>query len=525
MPKVLIADEVAEDCARILREAGIECDHRGKMKPEDLKLAVAPYEGLIVRSAVKVTKEIVEAGRSLKIVGRAGIGVDNIDQEAATRRGIIVMNAPLGNVTAAAEHALALLLANARNVARADASMRAGRWERSTHTGVQLEGKTLGIVGLGKIGGCMAAYGKAFHMRVVAYDPLLVRERAEVLGVQLLEFDKLLAEADFVTIHVPLNERTKGMFGAGEFARMKKTARLVNTSRGGIVDEKALHEALLSGQIAGAALDVFENEPPPKDLPLLGNEKVTLTPHLAASTQEAQLQVAIDIAHQFVDYFRSGVVRNATNLASIGDPSIALYVRLAEDLGSMAVQLSDGGVRGVEITYMGQIAGFDVDAVTQAAVKGVLHPALGDEVTVVNARLTAKERGVSVAEERRKDARNYKSQMIVRVETDRGGRLVAGTLFEGKEPRITQINTLDIDLRPSKYMLFIQYPDVPGVVGKVGTILGNHGINIARMEVGRTGRGQQAAILLTLDDAATAAALEEIRKSVQPLDIRSVVLS
>lgn len=525
MPKVLIADDVAEEAARILRQAGIECDHRGKMKPDELKLAIAPYEGLIVRSAVKVTKDIIEAGRSLKIIGRAGIGVDNIDQEAATRRGVIVMNAPLGNVTAAAEHALAVLLANARNVARADASMRAGKWERTAYTGVALEGKTLGIIGLGKIGGCMAAYAKAFHMRVVAFDPLLVRERAEVLGVELLDFDKLLAEADFITVHVPLSDRTKGMFGAREFAKMKKTARIVNTARGGIIDEKALDEALKSGQIAGAALDVFETEPPPKDHPLLQNEKVTLTPHLAASTQEAQLQVAIDIANQFADYFKSGVVTNATNLASIGDPSIATYVRLAEDLGSIAVQLADGAVRGIEITYMGAIGQFDVNAVTQAAVKGVLRPALGEDVNVVNAKIAAKERGVTVTEERRKDARNYKSQVIVRVETERGGRLVAGTLFEGKEARVTQINTLDIDLRPSKHMLYLQYPDVPGMVGKIGTILGTHSINIARMEVGRSGRGQQAVILLTLDEPISPAALEEIRKQVQPLDLRPITLS
>ncbi len=525
MPKVLIADDISEECARILRHGGVEVDHRGKMKPEDLKLAVAPYEGLIVRSAVKVTKEIVEAGRSLKIIGRAGIGVDNIDQEAATRRGIIVMNAPLGNITAAAEHAIALLLANARNIVRADVSIRNGKWERGAYTGVQLEGKTLGIVGLGKIGARMAAYGKAFNMRVVAYDPHLVRERAEVLGVELLEFDKMLQEADFITVHVPMTDRTRGMFGAREFGRMKKTARIVNTSRGGVIDEGALHEALEKGAIAGAALDVFEQEPIPKEHPLLRNEKATLTPHLAASTQEAQVQVAIDIANQFVEFFSNGVVRNATNLASIGDPSIAAFVKLAEDLGSLAVQLSDGAVRGIELTYMGQIAGFDTDVVTQAAIKGVLRPAVGEGVNVVNARIAAKDRGVQVSEQRRKDARNYKSQIAVRVETERGGRIVAGTLFEGREPRITQINTLDLDLRPSRFMLYMQYPDVPGMIGKIGTILGGHSINIARMEVGRTGRGQQAVILLTLDDPATPAALDELRTSVQPLDIRSVTLT
>ncbi|HTF57521.1 MAG TPA: hydroxyacid dehydrogenase, partial [Planctomycetota bacterium] len=304
MARVLIADDVAEECARALRAGGLEVDSRGKMKPDDLKAAIGGYEGLVVRSAVRVTRDIIEAGTRLKLIGRAGIGVDNIDVEAASRRGVIVMNAPLGNVTSAAEHAFALLLANARHVARGDASTRAGKWERSANVGVELEGKTIGIVGLGKVGSQVARYARAFGMRVVAYDPLLVRERAEVLGVELLEFDRLLGEADFITLHLPLTEKTRGLFGAAEFRKMKKSARIVNSSRGGVVDEKALAEALKNREIAGAALDVFETEPPAKDHPLLALDAVTLTPHLGASTEEAQLKVSLDIADQFVDYFR-----------------------------------------------------------------------------------------------------------------------------------------------------------------------------------------------------------------------------
>src|ERR1043166_487675 len=342
MPKVLIADDVGEECARILRKAEIEVDFKGKMKPEDLKAAIPAYEGLIVRSAVKVTKDIIDAGTKLKIVGRAGIGVDNIDQEAATRRGVIVMNAPQGNVASAAEHTFALIMANARNIAAADASVRAGKWERSKYLGVELETKTLGIVGLGKIGSLVAQYAKPFRMRVIAYDPLLTKERADILGVELVELDRVFREADYITFHVPLTDKTRGMVSAAQLKKMKRTVRLINTSRGGVIDEKALADALAAREIGGASLDVYETEPPPKDHPLFKLENATLTPHLAASTEEAQVKVAVDIAEQFVDYFKNGVLRNATNMGVLGDPGLAPYVRLAEDLAGLAAQLAGG---------------------------------------------------------------------------------------------------------------------------------------------------------------------------------------
>jgi D-3-phosphoglycerate dehydrogenase len=524
MPRVLIADDVSEECARILRKAEIEVDARGKMKPDDLRAAIPNYEGLIVRSAVKVTKDIIEAGTKLRIVGRAGIGVDNIDQEAATRRGIIVMNAPQGNVTSAAEHTFALLLASARNVARADASMRGGAWERNKYLGVELERKTLGVVGLGKIGSQVAGYAKAFGMRVIAYDPLLVKERADVLGVELVDLDRLFGEADYITFHVPLSDRTRGMIGAAQFKKMKRTVRLVNTSRGGVIDEKALAEALAARDIGAAALDVYEQEPPPKDHPLFKIDHVTLTPHLAASTEEAQVKVSIDLAEQFVDYFKTGMVRNAVNLGALADPSLQPYMRLAEDLGGLAAQLAGGRVRKVDAVYMGQISGFEVGAITQSALKGALRPSLGDDINVVNARLAAKDAGIQVLEDKRKDARNFKSALSVRVETEQGTRTVSGTVFEGRDPRITHIDNLDIDLKPSRYMLFLSYKDVPGVVGKVGTVLGDNRINIARMEVGRTERGKQAMITLTLDDPAPPPVLEQIRKAVPLDDIRAITL-
>lgn len=525
MARVLIADDVAEECARVLRSGGVDVENRGKLKPDDLRGAIAGFDGLIVRSAVRVTREIIEAAPQLKLIGRAGIGVDNIDVDAASRRGVIVMNAPLGNVTSAAEHAFALLLSNARHIARADASLRAGKWERSTNVGVELEGKTLGIVGLGKVGSQVARYGRAFGMRVVAYDPLLVRERAEVLGVELLEFDRLLETADFITLHLPLTEKTVGLLGAAQFRKMKRGARIINSSRGGVLDERALAEALKEGTVAGAALDVFATEPPAKDNPLIGLPSVTLTPHLGASTEEAQLKVSIDIAEQFVDYFRHGIVRNAVNLTGASDPAMRPYLKLAEDLGSIASQLQGGRMKMIEVTFLGQVAGFEINAMTQAAVKGALQPVVGAEVNEVNARFTARERGLQIVENRRKDARNYKSLVSVRVETDEGSRVVAGTVFEGPSPRVVQIDAFEIDLRPSKHMLVIAYPDVPGMVGRFGTILGNRQINIARMEVGRSGRGQQAIIMLTVDEPVPAEAIEEIRSKVQVQEIRSITLS
>jgi D-3-phosphoglycerate dehydrogenase len=524
MPKVLIADDVGEECARILRKAEIEVDFRGKMKPDELKAAIPGYEGLIVRSAVKVTREILEAGARLKIVGRAGIGVDNIDQEAATRRGVIVMNAPQGNVASAAEHTFALIMANARNVAAADASVRAGRWERSKYLGVELEGKTLGIVGLGKIGSLVAQYARPFRMRVIAFDPLLVKERADVLGVELVDLERLIAEADYITFHVPLTERTRGMIGAAQLKKMKRTVRLVNTSRGGVIDEKALAEALAAKDIAGAALDVYETEPPPKEHPLFKLENVTLTPHLAASTEEAQVKVAVDIAEQFVDYFKNGVVRNAVNLGALADPGLAPYMRLAEDLGGLAAQLAGGRVKSLVATFMGQIGGFEVGPITQSALKGALRPTVGDDVNVINARWFAKEAGIQVTEEKLKDARNYKSLLSVRVDSERGTKAVAGTVFEGRDPRIVEIDRVDIDLRPSKYMVALSYLDVPGVVGKVGTILGQNQINIARMEVGRVERGKQAMILLAVDDPVRPELLEEIRRAINAHDVRAITL-
>jgi D-3-phosphoglycerate dehydrogenase / 2-oxoglutarate reductase len=336
--------------------------------------------------------------------------------------------------------------------------------------------------------------------------------------------DRLLAESDFITFHVPLTDKTKGMIGAAQFKKMKRTVRLINTSRGGVIDEKALAEALTAKEIAGAALDVYETEPPAKDHPLFKIENCTLTPHLAASTEEAQVKVAVDIAEQFVDYFKNGVVRNSTNLAGLADPSLTPYMRLAEDLGGLAAQLAGGRVKSVTATFQGHISGFEVGPITQSALKGALQPTLGGEVNIINSRHFAREAGIQVFEEKQKDARNYKSLLSVKVETEKGARVVSGAIFEGRDSRIVEIDRMDIDLRPSKHMVVLAYLDVPGIVGKVGTILGQNNINIARMEVGRAGKGQQAMILLSVDDPVKTEVLEEIRKAINAHDVRSVML-
>ena len=524
MPRVLIADDVAPECAQILRKAGIEVEERGKMKPEELKALVGGFEGLVVRSAVKVTREILEAGTRLRIVGRAGIGVDNIDQETATRRGIVVMNAPQGNVVSAAEHAFALILACARQVARADASVRAGKWERSAFHGVQLEQKTLGIVGLGKIGSSVARMARAFRMRLLGHDPFLSSERAAALEVELVDFDTLLAQADFISIHVPLTERTRGMFGAAQFAKMKRTARLINTARGGIVDEKALVRALTAGEIAGAAVDVYEQEPPPADHPLFKLPNVVLTPHLAASTEEAQVKVSVDIAEQMVDFFRNGTARNAVNLALPVDPALIPYLRLAGDLGGLAAQLVEGPLRRIQVQYSGGIAAGETGAITQSAAAGALRPRLGEEINAVNASFAAREGGIEIQEIRRPESGDFRNLVSVQVETEKELKTVCGTVFEGRNPRIVRIDDLDIDLRPRRHLLYLRYQDVPGVVGKVGSILGNRNLNIARMEVGRTRKGQRATALITVDGPVPPEVVEEIRRAVPLEDIRPVFL-
>lgn len=526
MVKILIADDVQEECYQILKKSGLEADFKPTLSPSEMLQVISEYSGLIVRSKIKVTRAVIEAGKQLKIIGRAGIGTDNIDVEAATRRGIVVVNAPMSNIRAAAEHTFGLLLASARNISKADSSLKGGAWNRNLFVGVELEGKTLGIVGLGKVGALVAKYGQSFSMRVISYDPHISKDRALELGVELVKFDELLKLSDFVTIHVPLVESTKSMFSGNEFANMKKTARLINTSRGGIIDENALSEALSKNEIAGACLDVFETEPLPANSPLRSQNNIILTPHLGASTEEAQLKVAVDIANEFISFFKSGIAKSAVNIATIQDPSLVPFIDLAFSLGNILSQITTGRVKSVDVSYKGYVAKGDTRAITNSCINGILKPICHYEVNIVNAMICADERKISVAENKVSDGSGYKNLLRVVVTTDAlVSHSLSGTVFEDKEPRIVEIDGNPIDVRPSENMLVMFYPDVPGVVGKFGTVLGKHGINIESMAVGRSERGKRAAIIVTLDDPVPDVVTEELKSAISGIEeIKRVTL-
>jgi D-3-phosphoglycerate dehydrogenase len=521
--KVLVADAMSSKVEEILREAGIEVLVKTKQSEEQLAALAADVDGIIVRSASQITAKVLAAGRRLKVVGRAGVGVDNIDVPAATARGVVVMNTPFGNTTSAAEHSVAMLMALARNIPRADQKLRTGDWDKKSFTGVELEGKTLGVVGLGKIGQKVARAALGLEMRVLAHDPFVTAERAAELGVELASLDAILAQADFLTLHVPLNDKTRNLIDARALARMKPTARIVNVSRGGVVDEAALHEALKAGRLAGAALDVFSREPI-TDSPLFGLPNVVVTPHLGASTEEAQERVAEDVARQFVTFFREGRAVNAVNLSVTLDKRTEPWAALAEKLGAVVAALAGSSVRRLKVGCYGALAELDSRATSMSALKGFLAAA-GEEanINLVNAPVIARQRGIEVNEEKSSKARNFASLLLVESELPDGRRRsAAGTLFDGKMPRIVAIDDFNMELGPAENILVMRYPDKPGMVGIFGTILGRHGVNIAGMAVGRRSRAGEAMVALTLDDPVPPAALEEICAAAKPTETLTI---
>ena len=508
MKRVLVADGLQQVGVDALRKHGLDVEVVDALDERALIARLPGYEGLIVRSATKVTRAAIAAARRLEVIGRAGAGVDTIDVEAATERGIIVMNTPGGNTTAVAEHTLALLLALARRVPVADATLKAGRWEKSRLQGVELLGKTLGILGLGRIGGEVARRALGFRMQVLAYDPYLTREAAERLGVDSVELDELLARSDFITIHTPLTGDTRHLIGEAELARMKPGVRLINCARGGIIDEAALARALETGHVGGAGIDVFEQEPPPADHPLLRFEQVVLTPHLGAATDEAQSAVALAIADQVADVLVRGVVANAVNLPTVDAETLreqAPYAGLAAAMGRFLAQMAEA-----RLTYAGEVASRPTAGLTLAFLRGVLGTILAEHVTDVNAMLIARSRGLRVTETSTTESAGYSSLVTAELRTDRGVSSVAGTLFH-HEPRFVAIDGFSLEAVPQGYMLVFANQDVPGVVGRIGTLCGRHGINIAGMQLGRERRGGRAVSILNLDDAMPPAALDEIR--------------
>ena len=514
MKRVLVTDGLHAVGVDALRQHGLEVETAGALGEAELIRRVADVEGLIVRSATRVTRAVLAGAGKLEVIGRAGAGVDTIDVDAATERGVVVMNTPGGNTTAVAEHTLALLLALARRVPAADAALKAGRWEKSRLQGIELLGKTLGIVGLGRIGGEVARRAAGFRMEVIAYDPYLTREAAERLGVASVELDELLARADFITIHTPLGADTRHLLGEDELARVKLGVRIVNCARGGIVDEAALARAIEAGRVAGAALDVFEQEPPPPDHPLIRLPQVVVTPHLGAATDEAQTAVALAIAEQMADALLRGVVVNAVNLPSMDAETSrgqAPWVGLAEKLGLFLAQMAEGRMAEARLTYAGEVAGRPTATLTLAFLRGLLGTILSEHVTDVNAMLIAKSRGLRVTETSTTEAADYASLLTGELRTDRGVSSVAGTVFFTREPRFVQIDGYPLEALPTGYMLVFANLDVPGVIGRIGTLCGRHGINIAGMQLGRERRGGRAVSILNLDDPLPDAVLEEIR--------------
>ena len=525
--KILISDPLAKEGIDILKkQKDFIIDVLPKLSPEELKKIIPDYQALIVRSQTKVTKDLIRHAKKLKYIGRAGVGLDNIDVEAASKNGIIVMNTPGGNSVSTAEHAFSLILALARNIAEADRSVKKGEWERKKFMGVEIYGKTLGIIGLGRIGTEVARRAASFQMNIVAYDPFLIPERAKSLGVLSVSLDELFKRADYITVHTPLTAETRHIIGEKAFRKMKKGVRIVNCARGGIVDEKALAVAIESGIVAGAALDVYEKEPPGKD-GLVGMSKVVTTPHLGASTEEAQINVAIDIAKTMQDAILKRGIRNAVNVPSM-EPEIFKviepYLALAEKIGKLHAQLIEGYIHRVSIRYVGDITKYDLNHMTRSVVKGVLQPALEESVNYVNALVIARDRGIKINEEKTKEIEDFANLICVEVETDKMKSSIMGTLFTKIDPRIVKIDKFYVDVVPEGHMLVIYNQDKPGIVGQIGTILGENGINIAGMNFGRAKRGGDAITVLNIDSELSANVLSKIKSASYIKGVKSIKL-
>lgn len=513
-PKVLISDELSPAAVAIFQDNGIEVTFEPKLgkDKERLEALIPKFDGLAIRSATKVTEKLLKAAKNLKVVGRAGIGVDNVDIRAATAQGVIVMNTPFGNSITTAEHAIAMMMALARQIPEADRSTQAGKWEKSRFMGVELFGKVLGVVGCGNIGSIVADRGVGLRMKVIAYDPFLSEERAVEIGVEKVELDELLARADFITLHTPLTDRTRGIIGADALKKMKAGVRIINCARGGLVDEAALLEALKSGHVAGAALDVFEEEPATSNA-LFGVPNLICTPHLGAATSEAQENVALQVAEQMSAYLLKGAISNAVNFPSITAeeaPRLRPYVKLAEQLGSFAGQLTETTIKGIRIEYSGAVAELNVKPITAAAVASVLKWHMGDGVNMVSAVSLAEQRGVRIETTTRGQDGIYESYVKLTVKTEQYDRSVGGTVFSDGRPRFIQVRDIDMEFEVSPHMLFVRNADKPGFIGRFGSLMGEAEVNIATLNLGRDKPGGDAICLVTLDEPIGDAVLAKV---------------
>jgi len=515
MPKVLISDKLSPAAVAIFRDRGIEVDVKPGLSPADLRAIIGAYDGLAIRSATKVTKELLDVATNLKVVGRAGIGVDNVDVKSATARGVVVMNTPYGNAITTAEHAIAMMFALARQIPEASASTKAGKWEKNRFMGVELSGKTLGLIGCGNIGSIVADRAVGLKMKVIAYDPFLSDKRALELGVEKVELEELFPRADIITLHTPLTDATRNILSVEAIAKLKPGVRIINCARGGLLDEAALAEALKSGHVAGAALDVFETEPATSS-PLFDLENVVCTPHLGAATAEAQENVALQVAEQMSDFLLTGAVSNAINMPSVSAedaPRLKPYMELCRLLGAFAGQLSlarDGGFQKVAIEYEGAAASLNQKPLTAAVLAGLLGPMM-EGVNMVNAPVAARDKGIDVSETVHDRASEYQTLVRVSVTTQRDTRAVAGTLFAGAKPRLVGIKGIPVEADFARYMLYVTNQDKPGFIGRFGSTLADAGVNIATFHLGRNAPGGDAICLVSLDQPVEDGVLERVR--------------
>jgi D-3-phosphoglycerate dehydrogenase len=513
--KVLVSDALSDKGIEVLRSGGLAVDVKTKLSPEELIRCIGDYDGLVVRSATKVTPAVIAAAGKLRVIGRAGSGLDNIDLEAATQRGIVVMNTPGGNTITTAEHTVAMLLSMVRRIPQATASVRGGKWEKNRFMGMELYNKVLGVVGMGQIGTHVARSAQGLSMQVIAYDPYLSPERARKMGVEPVTLEELFRRSDIITVHVPLTPETTNLIDRRSFDKMKPGVWIINCARGGIVSEQDLYEALTSGKVAGAALDVFEKEPADSKNPLLSLDNVIFTPHIGAATAEAQENVATAVAEQIVDFLIRGIVRNAANIPAIPAdqlPKLSPYRVLTEKLGGFAAQAHEGGFELVVIEYQGEVSDLSVAPLTVAAMKGLLGPILEAPVNEVNAPTIAKSRGIEVKEVRSTDSGEFTSLVVLRIQG--GGRVteVAGTLYNRKDPRIVNINGMEMEVVPEGFMLMMTNDDQPGVIGRIGTLLGQSGVNISRMQLGRERAGGRAISVVGIDAPVSPELLAQLKK-------------
>ena len=525
-PRVLVSDALSETAVQIFRDRGIEVDFMPKLGKDKEKLLeiIGQYDGLAIRSATKVTDKLIEAATNLKVVGRAGIGVDNVDIPAASRKGIIVMNTPFGNSITTAEHAIALMFAVARQIPEANASTHAGKWEKNRFMGVELTGKVLGVIGCGNIGSIVAARGIGLKMHVIAFDPFLSPERAVEMGVEKVELDELFARADFITLHTPLTDKTRAIVNKASFAKMKDGVRIINCARGGLIVEADLVEALKSGKVAGAGIDVFEEEPATEN-PLFNMDNVVCTPHLGASTTEAQENVALQVAEQMSDYLINGAVSNAINMPSISAdeaPKLKPFVKLADVLGAFVGQVTDEPIKSVEILYDGSTAAMNTKALTSAALAGLIRSQVSD-VNMVSAPIMVKERGVVVSEIKRDKTGVFDGYIKLTVTTGNNTRSIAGTVFSDGKPRFIQIKGINLDAEVGQHMVYTTNNDAPGIIGILGTTFGKHGVNIANFQLGRNRPGGDAIALLYVDEPVSEAVLDEVRAFPEILSAKPLV--